>query len=127
MTDLRSDPNLTWLRRRSDPQDNPFKDHVEPGFDSQTPVDLDGLSRELAFIPRQAFTPADIDPVVKGLLTHLPAPGSVWPSEDRKLWLELLEGTFRLIFREKPRQDSAARDVAMAEAALAEEPPQEAA
>jgi len=43
----------------------------------------------------------EIDPIVKGLLTHLPPAGSVWPAEDRKLWLELLDGSFRLIFKEK--------------------------
>lgn len=43
----------------------------------------------------------EIDPIVKGLLTHLPPAGSVWPVEDRKLWLELLEGSFKLIFKDK--------------------------
>ena len=43
-----------------------------------------------------------IDPVIAGLLTHLPLPGSVWPIEARKQWLELMEGSFRLIFKDKP-------------------------
>lgn len=42
----------------------------------------------------------EIDPIVKGLLAHLPESGSVWPEEARKLWLELLGGSFRLIYKE---------------------------
>ncbi len=45
-----------------------------------------------------------IDPVIKGLLTHLPPAGSVWPVEARKQWLELMEGSFRLIFKDKPAE-----------------------
>ena len=68
------------------------------------------LGPELARPPRQAaqdYAPPDyrqsddeIDPIVRGLLTHLPAAGSVWPEQARKLWLDLLEGTFRMIYRE---------------------------
>ena len=76
---------------------------------------LRSLEREitapLSAPPRQAardYAPPDyrppgeeIDPVIKGLLTHLPTSGSVWPAADRKQWLELMEGSFRLIFKEK--------------------------
>ncbi len=41
-----------------------------------------------------------IDPVVAGLLNHLPKAGMVWPATARKKWLQLLEGSFDLIFRE---------------------------
>jgi hypothetical protein len=32
-----------------------------------------------------------------GLLKRLPKTGDVWPEADRKLWLQLLEGSFKLI------------------------------
>jgi|HubBroStandDraft_6_1064221.scaffolds.fasta_scaffold207254_3 hypothetical protein len=28
--------------------------------------------------------------------------GEVWPEADRKLWLDLLEGSFKLIYKDKP-------------------------
>ena len=46
----------------------------------------------------------EIDPVIRGLLTHLPPSGSVWPIEARKQWLELMEGSFKLIFKDKPAE-----------------------
>lgn len=71
---------------------------------------LRNLERELttpAKQPREAYAQpqyrepqAEIDPIVKGLLAHLPASGDVWPEEARKLWLELLGGSFRLIYKE---------------------------
>ena len=70
--------------------------------------------QELSTPPRQApraYAPPsyrlsddEIDPVIKGLLTHLPVAGSVWPEEARKLWLELLAGSFRMIYREAEKQ-----------------------
>jgi transcriptional regulator with XRE-family HTH domain len=40
------------------------------------------------------------DPMILGLLSHLPTAGSVWPNADRKRWLQLLEGSFDLIYKE---------------------------
>jgi transcriptional regulator with XRE-family HTH domain len=40
------------------------------------------------------------DPMIMGLLSHLPTAGSVWPKADRKRWLQLLEGSFDLIYKE---------------------------
>jgi hypothetical protein len=45
--------------------------------------------------------PPAIDPIIAGLLKRLPKSGDVWPTEDRKLWLELLEGSFKLIYKDK--------------------------
>jgi hypothetical protein len=42
----------------------------------------------------------EVDPVVAGLLDHLPRKGAVWPATERKQWLALLEGTFNLIFKD---------------------------
>ena len=48
--------------------------------------------------------PTDIDPIIAGLLKRLPKSGDVWPESERKLWLQLLEGSFKLIYKdaEKP-------------------------
>ncbi len=43
-----------------------------------------------------------IDPIIAGLLKRLPKSGDVWPETDRKLWLQLLEGSFKLIYKEHP-------------------------
>lgn len=41
----------------------------------------------------------DVDPIIRGLLVRLPKTGSVWPTQQRKLWLKLLEGSFELIYQ----------------------------
>jgi hypothetical protein len=46
--------------------------------------------------------PPKIDPIIQGLLSRLPASGAVWPEAERKLWLELLSGSFKLIYKDKP-------------------------
>jgi hypothetical protein len=43
--------------------------------------------------------PPDIDPIIRGLLSRLPKTGEVWPEPERKLWLQLLEGSFQLIYK----------------------------
>jgi hypothetical protein len=47
----------------------------------------------------------DIDPVIRGLLACLPKSGDVWPEAERKLWLELLAGSFKLIYKDAPPSD----------------------
>ena len=39
-----------------------------------------------------------------GCLARLPKSGDVWPEADRKLWLELLSGSFKLIYKDKNRE-----------------------
>jgi hypothetical protein len=41
-----------------------------------------------------------VDPVVRGLLDHMPRTGAVWPEAERKQWLALLEGSFKLIYKD---------------------------
>jgi hypothetical protein len=41
-----------------------------------------------------------IDPIIAGLLARLPPSGEVWPIAERKLWLQLLEGSFQLIYKD---------------------------
>ena len=43
-----------------------------------------------------------IDPIIAGLLARLPKSGDVWPETDRKLWFQLLEGSFKLIYKDAP-------------------------
>jgi hypothetical protein len=48
--------------------------------------------------------PPAIDPIIGGLLKRLPQTGDVWPDADRKLWLQLLEGSFKLIYKDADAQ-----------------------
>jgi hypothetical protein len=34
-------------------------------------------------------------------LKRLPKSGDLWPEADRKLWLQLLEGSFKLIYKDE--------------------------
>jgi hypothetical protein len=58
-------------------------------------------------------TPA-IDPIINGLLARLPKTGEVWPEAQRELWLDLLKGSFKLIYKDSadglPPLTSPARD-----------------
>ena len=42
----------------------------------------------------------EIDPIILGLLARLPKSGNVWPETERKLWLGILENSFRLIYKD---------------------------
>lgn len=44
---------------------------------------------------------ATIDPIIQGLMARLPNSGEVWPTEQRQIWLKLLEGSFQLIYRDE--------------------------
>ena len=46
--------------------------------------------------------PPVIDPIIAGLLKRLPKSGDVWLEAERKLWLQLLEGSFKLIYKDQP-------------------------
>jgi len=45
-----------------------------------------------------------IDPIIQGLLARLPKSGDVWPEAERKLWLDLLAGSFKLIYKDSASQ-----------------------
>lgn len=47
----------------------------------------------------------ELDPLIDALLEHLPAPGDHWPMENRKLWLQILELAFKLIYEEQPPEN----------------------
>ncbi len=44
----------------------------------------------------------EIDPIIRGLLARLPKSGDVWSDAERKLWIQLLEGSFKLIYKDAP-------------------------
>ncbi len=46
-----------------------------------------------------------IDPIIAGLLKRLPKSGADWPKAQRKLWLQLLEGSFELIYEDNGQGD----------------------
>jgi hypothetical protein len=50
--------------------------------------------------------PPAIDPIIAGLLRRLPKSGDTWPKAQRKLWLQLLEGSFDLIYLDKEESQS---------------------
>lgn len=45
-----------------------------------------------------------LDPVIKSLVNKLPKAGSIWSERDRDLWLELLKGSFKLIYLDEPEE-----------------------
>jgi hypothetical protein len=51
--------------------------------------------------------PPAIDPIIAGLLKRLPKSGAAWPKSQRKLWLQLLEGSFDLIYEDEPSSPTA--------------------
>ena len=44
--------------------------------------------------------PPELDPIIRGLISRLPESGAKWPSGERKLWLGILESTFRLVYED---------------------------
>jgi hypothetical protein len=48
--------------------------------------------------------PPEIDPIIMGLLARLPKTGDVWPESERTLWLELLKGSFKLIYKDDDKR-----------------------
>jgi hypothetical protein len=46
--------------------------------------------------------PPGVDPIISGLLARLPKAGTVWPEPERNLWIELLKGSFKLIYKDGP-------------------------
>jgi hypothetical protein len=57
--------------------------------------------------------PASIDPIIRGLLARLPKSGDVWPEGQRQLRLELLEGSFKLIYKDKSDSKVRSHDQSM--------------
>lgn len=46
----------------------------------------------------------ELDPLIDALLEHLPAPGDYFSPDDRKLWLQILDLAFKLIYDDTPHE-----------------------
>jgi hypothetical protein len=57
--------------------------------------------------PEEAPNGMALDPVIDAMLEHLPPPGDYWPKEDRKLWLQMIELAFELVYDDEPMQGTA--------------------
>lgn len=44
--------------------------------------------------------PPNVDPIIAGLIDRLPPSGSRWPKAKRKLWLQILENSFDLVYED---------------------------
>lgn len=75
---------------------------IRPGIapDSETPAPLN--ERKRGNDGGDDGGNDDIDPIIRGLLARLPKSGEVWPEPQRDLWLELLKGSFKLIYKDAP-------------------------
>jgi hypothetical protein len=96
-----------------------FAGFIDPGTGRFVkPGNLGGAPREEAAAQERESNlggngggdPPAIDPIIAGLLKRLPKSGNVWPEADRKLWLQLLEGSFRLIYKDKASGSQAGGD-----------------
>jgi hypothetical protein len=50
--------------------------------------------------PTLAYTPTNIDPLLRAMFDRLPPPGSTWPIADRHKWLGLLVGIIEQVYQE---------------------------
>ncbi|RWC13944.1 MAG: hypothetical protein EOS51_20360 [Mesorhizobium sp.] len=48
-----------------------------------------------------------LDPIIKGLIDRLPPPGTDWPKAKRKLWLQILENSFDLVYEDDSKSGDA--------------------
>ncbi len=55
--------------------------------------------------------PPDIDPIIAGLISRLPKAGTVWAKDKRKLWLQILENSFDLVYEDEPQKSPMMRTV----------------
>jgi len=51
--------------------------------------------------------PAELDPIIEGLLLKLPEPGAYWPPQERAAWVALLQGALGVIYKDKPPDQQA--------------------
>jgi hypothetical protein len=49
-----------------------------------------------------------IDPIIQGLLACVPKSGDAWPETERKVWLQLLEGSCKLIYKDSAKEGGGA-------------------
>lgn len=54
--------------------------------------------------------PSQLDPIILGLIRRLPKAGSVWPKAKRKLWLQILENSFELVYEDNESNSNPSRN-----------------
>lgn len=52
------------------------------------------------------YEPPDIDPIIRGLIDRLPPAGGRWSKSKRKLWLQILENSFDLVYEDDDEKAS---------------------
>lgn len=52
-------------------------------------------------------TPPAIDPIIQGLINRLPPSGEKWAKAKRKLWLQILENSFDLVYEDSGQETKA--------------------
>jgi len=57
-------------------------------------------SRAVSHEVQESIEAMELDPIVKGLLERLPAPGDEWPKTERQKWLNILSNVLDLIYVE---------------------------
>lgn len=55
--------------------------------------------------------PPGLDPILRGLIIRLPKSGAKWPKSERKLWLQILENSFDLVYRDGAPDSSNGADI----------------
>ena len=75
-------------------------DSAEPKTTTNSVPEKNGGSGDNSGTP-----PPTLDPIIKGLIDRLPKAGSVWPFEQRKLWLKILEDSFQLVYNDDENRD----------------------
>ena len=88
---------------------------IEPGFPEDDMAD--SASQDVSADPysktygtgEDDLAPA-IDPIISGLIRRLPKSGEVWPSRERKLWLEILKSTFQLVYKDVESESDSSSD-----------------
>ena len=81
---------------------------IEPGFPSDARIVSEDSEDSIEFKDKKGGgggnddgdLPPNLDPIILGLLSRLPKSGDLWPTDERQLWLNLLEGSFKLIYKE---------------------------
>ena len=77
------------------PEDNETVTQTTPSIDSDSEPGKNG-GQDVG----KSTLPPKLDPIILGLINRLPNPGDVWPIEERTLWLDILDGSFKLVYKD---------------------------
>ena len=77
-----------------------FPDGEEPDSAEQHALGKTPASKQDGGDNETEVMSTSIDPIIMGLIDRLPESGEEWPLDQRKLWLGILESTFKLVYKE---------------------------